>query len=84
MGFPYCYPIKLVAPNRENQELQVGKSEEGLVEVKLQKETNGVIEVWYAGTTVQLISNIISCFVLLGIIICFTLKMKNEKKKINT
>lgn len=75
----YC--AKITMPNGESQVLPISKSEEGLVKVELPQEMNGVIEVWYAGTMIQTISNVISCIVILGIIIVVILKYKKLKKK---
>lgn len=73
------YRAKLTLPNGKTQELPVSKSEEGLVKLELQQEMNGVIEVWYAGTAIQKLSNVMSCVVILGIVIAFALKYKKLK-----
>ena len=76
------YEAELLMENGQRKVLQVSKSQDGLVAIKADGESNGVINVWYEGTIVQKISNIISCLVVLVIVlllIAYKIRMgKNE------
>ena len=53
--------------NGQQKPLEVSKSSDGLVEIRLDEKADGAINVWYEGTTVQKVSNVISFLVILGI-----------------
>lgn len=61
--------------------LSVEKSEDGLVEVKIGEHETGTITVSYTGTKVQHISNWISLFGWIAIIIFFGVQGKNTRRE---
>ena len=62
--------------------LEVGKSPNGLVKVELPTEIMGTIEVWYKGTMLQNVMNVISAVVLLGVLAAGIYELlKNKRKK---
>mgnify|MGYP003289382353 CR=1 FL=1 len=61
------YEAVLMMENGQQKPLEVSKSSDGLVEIRLDEKADGAINVWYEGTTVQKVSNVISFLVILGI-----------------
>ena len=65
-------------------ELEVSRGEDGLVHISLPSEMNGSVEVWYKGTLIQTISNIVSALVLLlvsAVMLVLYVKKRNTNKE---
>ncbi len=67
-------------------ELEVSRGEDGLVHISLPSEMNGSVEVWYKGTLIQTISNIISALVIVLVpvtaFILYVKECKTNKEKV--
>lgn len=68
------YRAEIILPDGERQPVHIDRSLDALVKVELQQEMNGVIEVRYAGTKAQRLSNIVSCITVLSIVAGFLVK----------
>jgi len=70
------YKANLEKTSGEVIDLEIEKSEKGLVRVKLDENKQGNIVVWYDGTTLQKVSYVVS---IVGIIICVIIVIKSRK-----
>lgn len=65
----YGYVAHLEKENGEIVPLEVGETKEGLVEIKVNENDFGKVNLWYNGTKIQKISYIITAFSYLGVVV---------------
>lgn len=75
------YRADIISPDGERHELDVGKSAEGLLKVTADTLSFGTVEVWYDGTLIQTVSNVISCLTVFGVIVALLVKRRKKQGK---
>lgn len=76
------YAAQLILSDGQRKELKVSKSKDGLVQINVEEESAGAVNVWYEGTMIQKVSNLISLVVALGVcLIPVVFKLKKRKSK---
>ena len=77
----YGYVAHLEKENGEIVPLEVEKSEDGFVELHINPEDMGKVNVWYNGTKIQKISYIITACSYIGLVIYIVIKKVRLNKK---
>lgn len=75
------YRAVLLLESGEQIELPVSLSENGLVQVLNNSQSAGRVEVYYGGTIIQAVSNIISILTVAGVIVGAVYKIYRQKKR---
>lgn len=75
------YEAELIDDDGNQKALEVSKSHDGLVCIDMSNRADGIIHVWYAGTMIQKISNIISSVAVLGVSTVFVIYKTRKRKR---
>lgn len=74
------YEAELITDDNQYKVLEVYKSKDGLVQIDMSNGADGIIHVWYEGTMIQKISNIITGVTVLGMVLLFIVYKVRKRK----